>query len=71
MADFRPIPGVLLGGNDAGDQFMIFGWWSGDDWYTFEPVVANPDGSGVGPWHVYCGEDNWYVLGREVQVPSS
>lgn len=66
MASFKPITDDLIGETAAGDQFLIFGWWSQDEWLNIEPVVANPDGPGLAPWHFYFGDDPWKVVGRRV-----
>jgi hypothetical protein len=64
MASFKVVNPPVYGTNDEGALFSIFGWWSDDGWETFEPVVGNPDGPGVGPWHVFCGEDRWTLAGH-------
>jgi hypothetical protein len=37
----------------------VFGWRELNA--IFEPIVGNPDGPGMGPWHLYYGEDPWYT----------
>ncbi len=65
MASFEPIDGILWGSTATGERFLIFGWWSQDDWMNIEPVVANPDGPGMAAWHFYFGDDPWRIVGRE------
>lgn len=48
-----------LDDDDGAQCLTVYGWWSADGWSTFEPVVGNPDGPGIGPWHRFYGEDPW------------
>lgn len=38
---------------------VVIGWWSDTGWDTMEPVIANPDGPGVGNWRRFYGSDPW------------
>jgi hypothetical protein len=48
---------------DLSDRaYTVFGWLvtgSNTTDATIVPIVANPDGSGIGPWTLYYGEDVW------------
>jgi hypothetical protein len=47
---------------DAGGTiYNAYGWhiFRG----VFTPVIANPDGPGIGDWMLYFGEDPWYPIG--------
>lgn len=61
MADFKPTSPPPLVYDSRGMFHAVLGWWSDDDWSTFEPVVGHPEGSGAGPWRRFHGEDPWYV----------
>lgn len=65
MADFRPVSPPVTVHSTAGAHtkaHTVYGWYSRDDWTSMEPVVANPDGVGVGPWRLFYGEDPWKAL---------
>lgn len=64
---FLPITDNLFGETATGEQFLIFGWWTADDWLNIEPVVANPDGPGMAAWRFYFGSDPWKVVGRKIE----
>lgn len=42
----------------GGDGHAVFGWLVRVG-APITPIVANPDGPGVGAWHNYHGEDPW------------
>jgi len=45
-----------------GQTHSVFGWYSTDHWGHIHPVVANPDGPGIGPWPHFHGEDPWRLV---------
>lgn len=61
MAEFQAVnPPVRI--YSAGEtEHFVHGWWSADEWTTFQPVVRNPDGPGIGPWERYYGRDPWTI----------
>jgi hypothetical protein len=65
MPDFRPIsPTVRIYSKEGAKTkaHEVFGWWTdGTAWAHIHPVVANPDGPGVGPWFRFYGEDPWHT----------
>lgn len=66
MADFKPVsPPVTIYSGYGREQMSVtvYGWYSSmGDWYLApEPVVANPDGPGIGPWSLYYGSDPWHA----------
>jgi hypothetical protein len=48
---------------DSNETHTVFGWREVKDNGSglLEPVVGNPDGSGIGPWSLYYGEDPWHT----------
>lgn len=59
MADFKPISPPVNVYDVGHNPHAVFGWMTGGYGGDFVPVVANPDGSGIGPWHQFYGEDPW------------
>jgi hypothetical protein len=49
-----------------GSVHTVFGWWTDGFGVQIAPIVANPDGPGVGRWRDYHGEDPWYLMGDAV-----
>lgn len=46
----------------------VYGWW--EDPIVMRPpvpVVANPDGPGIGLWTTFYGEDPWYTSPRHLK----
>lgn len=61
MASFHALSDRAYVYDAAGEAHVLIGWlhntgMSGD---RFEPVVENPEGSGVGPWKLFHGDDPW------------
>jgi hypothetical protein len=42
------------------NPITVYGWYQpSTPGAPLEPVVANPDGHGIGRWSTYYGEDPW------------
>lgn len=57
--DFKPISPPVYVFDMQGNAHPVYGWATFDGWANFHPVVANPDGPGIGPWRNYYGNDPW------------
>jgi hypothetical protein len=49
-------PVSIFSGNQ---EIYVYGWR--EESGRFTPIVANPDGPGMGPWELYYGEDRWFI----------
>jgi hypothetical protein len=50
-------PAVYVFGPDDRAR-TVYGWLD-EEGVPLIPIVSNPDGPGIGPWHLYYGEDPW------------
>lgn len=62
MAEFKPISPPITIRDYIGNYHAVYGWVPGTPTSpNIIPVVGNPDGPGIGPWHQFYGEDPWYA----------
>lgn len=69
MASVQMISPPIYVYDAGGDEHTVFGWLVPDppaygpdrNPGRIQPIVANPDGPGVGPWLLYHGDDPWTI----------